>query len=419
MHRNGADIRYVQEMLGHARLETTQIYTHVNIEELASVHARTHPHGTLPLDYEHGFREPELPEPPESSEPPAAEPPQNDPPEPPAPEPPDSPGGGPSNPRGPEDSPCGGCGAVLEVPPAMQATPCNPFQTPLTVPKPPGEKENPPGQDTILPPRRPVFSNPEFSAKPLVLNALQEAQPTAEGMHATYYGYRWYDPLTGRWPSRDPIEEDGGVNLYGFVGNDGIGRSDFKGLYHDENMNEFVGPPCCKGKNGIDWTKDNSGLTCCEDEIKIVKLNTDQEGLGMGHTWLDTPDGSYGHYPTREPDIPTALDEFMNGKGKPVKGDTKTPDPHQQKHNRDRTQPKSSVIYRFCPDSYKKLLESIKKNLNVDWSVPNNPAPNCVGWACQRIKDAGANPPPGGLDPKAHPNHIKPPPSGNPDDWPK
>ena len=29
-----------------------------------------------------------------------------------------------------------------------------------------------------------------------------------------YHGYRYYDPMTGRWPSRDPIEEDGGVNLY-------------------------------------------------------------------------------------------------------------------------------------------------------------------------------------------------------------
>ena len=29
-----------------------------------------------------------------------------------------------------------------------------------------------------------------------------------------YYGYRYYDPLTGRWPSRDPIEESGGMNLY-------------------------------------------------------------------------------------------------------------------------------------------------------------------------------------------------------------
>jgi len=40
------------------------------------------------------------------------------------------------------------------------------------------------------------------------------------------YGYRWSDPLSGRWPSRDPIEEKGGPNLYGFVGNDGVDRWD-------------------------------------------------------------------------------------------------------------------------------------------------------------------------------------------------
>ncbi len=34
-----------------------------------------------------------------------------------------------------------------------------------------------------------------------------------------YYGYRYYDPITGRWPSRDPIAERGGLNLYGFVRN--------------------------------------------------------------------------------------------------------------------------------------------------------------------------------------------------------
>ena len=45
-----------------------------------------------------------------------------------------------------------------------------------------------------------------------------------------YYGYRYYDPETGRWPSRDPIQERGGVNLYGYVGNDGIGRIDVLGL---------------------------------------------------------------------------------------------------------------------------------------------------------------------------------------------
>jgi uncharacterized protein RhaS with RHS repeats len=45
-----------------------------------------------------------------------------------------------------------------------------------------------------------------------------------------YYGHRYYDPVHGRWPSRDPIGEDGGINLYGFVGNDGVGREDLLGL---------------------------------------------------------------------------------------------------------------------------------------------------------------------------------------------
>lgn len=45
----------------------------------------------------------------------------------------------------------------------------------------------------------------------------------------TVYGFRYYDATTGRWPSRDPIEERGGLNLYGFVGNDGINLWDYLG----------------------------------------------------------------------------------------------------------------------------------------------------------------------------------------------
>lgn len=47
MHENGADIRFIQEMLGHVKLETTQIYTHVSIRKLQQVHASTHPAATL------------------------------------------------------------------------------------------------------------------------------------------------------------------------------------------------------------------------------------------------------------------------------------------------------------------------------------------------------------------------------------
>jgi len=48
------------------------------------------------------------------------------------------------------------------------------------------------------------------------------------GVH--YYGFRHYDPKTGRWPSRDPIEEAGGMNLYGMVGNSPLNGIDFFGL---------------------------------------------------------------------------------------------------------------------------------------------------------------------------------------------
>ncbi|MDI9382262.1 MAG: RHS repeat-associated core domain-containing protein [Verrucomicrobiota bacterium] len=45
------------------------------------------------------------------------------------------------------------------------------------------------------------------------------------------YGYRYYNPSAGRWLSRDPIEEQGGLNLYGFVNNDPVDFVDVFGLW--------------------------------------------------------------------------------------------------------------------------------------------------------------------------------------------
>lgn len=43
MLEGGADIRFIQQMLGHAELSTTQIYTQVSIRKLKEIHSLTHP----------------------------------------------------------------------------------------------------------------------------------------------------------------------------------------------------------------------------------------------------------------------------------------------------------------------------------------------------------------------------------------
>jgi integrase/recombinase XerD len=53
MLEGGADIRYIQAMLGHVRLDTTQIYTHVSIRMLKQVHTNTHPGAQLESANDH------------------------------------------------------------------------------------------------------------------------------------------------------------------------------------------------------------------------------------------------------------------------------------------------------------------------------------------------------------------------------
>lgn len=63
MLENGADVRFIQAMLGHVSLETTQIYTQVSIRKLKEIHTATHPaklERTKTIDWQDGDEEEQL-----------------------------------------------------------------------------------------------------------------------------------------------------------------------------------------------------------------------------------------------------------------------------------------------------------------------------------------------------------------------
>ena len=84
-----------------------------------------------------------------------------------------------------------------------------------------------------------------------------------------YYGYRYYSPELGRWLSRDPIEEDGGANLYRLLGNEPVGRTDYLGLW---SKNVHYG-------NTKRWSR-NLGFS----ERAAEAIGPAEEGLDYGAT---------------------------------------------------------------------------------------------------------------------------------------
>jgi RHS repeat-associated protein len=111
-------------------------------------------------------------------------------------------------------------------------------------------------------------------------------EPTAKTVGVMYYGYRYFDPVTGRWPSRDPIGEEGGINMYGFVGNNGVNKWDMLGLQAIAPPEPPMVSPVIPGIDDVDkWVivDDPSGSgrevakfratldvpTMCEGEAKL------------------------------------------------------------------------------------------------------------------------------------------------------
>jgi RHS repeat-associated protein len=63
-----------------------------------------------------------------------------------------------------------------------------------------------------------------------------------------YYGYRFYNPSTGKWLSRDSLEEAGGLNLHGFVANNPISSLDVLGQWNYWNVATWG------VANGVGWS---------------------------------------------------------------------------------------------------------------------------------------------------------------------
>jgi len=57
-----------------------------------------------------------------------------------------------------------------------------------------------------------------------------------------YYGYRYYNPSTGRWLSRDPIGENGGINTYCQINNDTLNSFDVLGFVPGDPERNGEGP---------------------------------------------------------------------------------------------------------------------------------------------------------------------------------
>ena len=89
-----------------------------------------------------------------------------------------------------------------------------------------------------------------------------------------YYNYRYYNPELGRWISRDPIEEQGGYNLYGMIGNNP--------LYGWDELGFEVNATYDKSTGKLTVTDNTSGQT--------VTADVESGGKPYGQP---IPDGSY------------------------------------------------------------------------------------------------------------------------------
>jgi RHS repeat-associated protein len=104
---------------------------------------------------------------------------------------------------------------------------------------------------------RTTFLDPDFApdATPANWTFLFHGEFRDEATGYYNYGFRFYNDTTGRWPSRDPIGERGGINLYAFVGNCPIDHFDYLGhstlTAHELDKDDTACSPTKTGRKAV------------------------------------------------------------------------------------------------------------------------------------------------------------------------
>ena len=138
------------------------------------------------------------------------------------------------------------------------------------------------GEKHLLFPRKPREKNRSRSAPAEMDDAcpfLFSSEYLDSETGLVYYNYRYYSPELGRWTKRDPIGEDGGLNLYAMVGNDSVSKIDIWGRRPKEG--EPMQISSRSKKSGVDpfpdwWLKPCpcAGKKCCKKEawVELLKV---------------------------------------------------------------------------------------------------------------------------------------------------
>ena len=120
----------------------------------------------------------------------------------------------------------------------------------------PGDDDVDPGTGVTATSPRPRPPRPGNASRFRSLRPQKPSKLAENTVHVADYLYRYYDPLTGRWPSRDPIGERGELNIYNFVGNGATSRIDIIGLIAFTDIGDGVGFVTKRGYAFVG--------TCCE-----------------------------------------------------------------------------------------------------------------------------------------------------------